>query len=145
MKKVLPFMIVALLVPGAALAKGPNPPKGPQGNKGKAKVLYVLKGKLSGYSPYDSSSSQNGSISIVVSRANRHGRALKGMPLTFQGEITANTKISLSDGVTVIADTDNGLVKVRAPKEPKSMSGSDLAAILTTSAVRQVVDQGPSS
>lgn len=145
MKRVLPFLIVALLVPGAALAKGPKPGKGPGTNHGKAKVLYVLKGKLSGYSPYDSASSQNGSITIDVSRANRHGRALKGMQLTFQNEITANTRISLSDGVTVIADTDNGLVKVRAPREPKSMSGSDLAAMLTTSAVRQVVDQGPSS
>ena len=49
MKKVLPFMIVALLIPSAALAKGPKPGKGPGGNHGKAKVLYVLKGKLSGY------------------------------------------------------------------------------------------------
>jgi hypothetical protein len=145
MKKVLPLMIAALLMPGAALAKGPNPPKGLHGDKGKAKVLYVLKGTLSGYSQYDSSSSQNGSITIDVSRANRHGRALKGMSLTFQGEITANTRISLSDGVTVVADNDHGLVKVRAPREPRNMSGSDLAAMLTTSAVRQVVDQGPSS
>lgn len=145
MKKVLPLMIVALLIPSAALAKGPKPGKGPGGNHGKAKVLYVLKGKLSGYSAYDSSTSTNGSITIDVSRANRHGRALKGMSLTFTGEITSGTRISLGDGVSAIVDNDRGLVKVRAPREPRSMSGSDLAAILTTLAVRQVVDQGPAS
>lgn len=145
MKKVLPLMIVALLIPGVALAKGPKPGKGPGYNNGKAKVLYVLKGKLSAYSPYDSTSSTNGSITIDVSRANRHGRALKGMQLVFTGEIASGTRITLRDGVTAIADNDKGLVKVRAPREPKSMSGSDLAAILTTLAVRQVVDQGPAS
>lgn len=142
MKKVLPCMIAALLIPGAALAKGPKPGNGPSGNNGKAKVLYVLKGKLSGYSAYDSSTSTNGSITIDVSRANRHGRALKGMQLVFTGEVTSGTKITLNNGVTAIADNDNGLLKVRAPREPKSMSGSDLAAMLTTLAVRQVVDQG---
>ena len=145
MKKVLPFMIAALLIPGAALAKGPKPGKGPGGNNGKAKVLYVLKGTLSGYSPYDSSTSTNGSITIDVTRANRHGRALKGTQLVFQDEITSGTRISLGDGVSAIVDNDKGLVKVRAPREPTSMSGSDLAAILTTLAVRQVVDQGPAS
>ena len=145
MKRVLPFMIAALLIPGAALAKGPKPGKGPGGNNGKAKVLYVLKGKLSGYSAYDSSTSTNGSITIDVTRANRHGRALKGMQLVFQGEVTSRTRITLGDGVSVIADNDRGLVKVRAPREPKSMSGTDLAAILTTLAVRQVADQGPAS
>jgi hypothetical protein len=145
MKKVLPLMIAALLIPGAALAKGPKPGKVPGGNNGKAKVLYVLKGKLSGYTAYDSSTSTNGNVTIDVSRANRHGRALKGMQLIFTGEITSGTRITLRDGVSVIADTDRGLVKVRAPREPKSMSGTDLAAILTTLAVRQVVDQGPAS
>jgi hypothetical protein len=143
MKKVLPVMIAALLIPGAALAKGnPNPP---HQNHGKAKVLYVLKGTLSGYSQYDSGTSTNGSITIDVKRSNRHGRALKNMTLTFNEEVTSTTKVSLPDGVTVIADNDRGLVKVRAPREPKSMSGSDLAAILTALPVRQIVDQGPAS
>jgi len=145
MKRVLPFMIAALLIPGAALAKGPKPGKGPGGNNGKAKVQYVLKGKLSGYSAYDSSTSTNGSITIDVTRANRHGRALKGMQLVFTGQVTSRTRITLGDGVSVIADNDRGLVKVGAPREPRSMSGTDLAAILTTLAVRQVADQGPAS
>ena len=145
MKKVLPLMIAALLIPGAALAKGPNSNQGTHTNQGKAKVLYVLKGTLSGYSAYDSATSTNGSITIDVKRANRHGRALKGMSLTFTGEVASNTKIVLRDGVTLITDGDRGLVKVRAPKEPKDMSGADLAAILTALSVRQVVDQGPAS
>lgn len=145
MKRVLPFMIAALLIPSAALAKGPKPGEGPGGNNGKAKVLYVLKGKLSGYSAYDSSTSTNGSITIDVTRANRHGRALKGMQLVFAGQVTSRTRITLGDGVSAIVDNDRGLVKVRAPREPKSMSGTDLAAILTTLAVRQVADRGPAS
>jgi hypothetical protein len=142
MKKVLPFAIAALMIPSVALAKGP--PSGHQ-NHGKAKVQYVLKGNLSGYSPYDSATSTNGSIAIDVKHANRHGRALKGMSLTFTGEVASNTKIVLRDGVTVITDGDRGLVKVRAPREPRDMSGSDLAAILTALSVRQVVDQGAAS
>jgi hypothetical protein len=142
MKKVLPFAIAALMIPSVALAKGP--PSGHQ-NHGKANLQYVLKGNLSGYSPYDSATSTNGSITIDVKRANRHGRALKGMSLTFTGEVASNTKIVLRDGVTVITDGDRGLVKVRAPREPRDMSGSDLAAILTALSVRQVVDQGAAS
>ena len=145
MKKLVPLLIAALMIPGVALAKGPKPGTGPSGSHGKANVKYVLKGDLSAYSGYDSGTSTNGSITIDVKHTNKHARALKGMELTFTGEITANTKISLPDGVTVITDGDRGIVKVRAPKEPKSMSGADLAAVLTAQAVRQVVDQGAAS
>ena len=145
MKKVLPFLIAALMIPGVALAKGPTSGNGPSGTHGKAKVLYVLKGNLSAYQAYDSTTSTNGSITIDVKRANRHGWALKGMQLQFTGMVTSNTKISLPDGVTVITDGDRGIVKVRAPREPRSMSGADLAAILTALPVKQVVDQGSAS
>jgi hypothetical protein len=144
MKKVLPFAIAALMIPSVALAKGPTN-QGTHGNHGKAKVQYVLKGDLSGYSAFDSSTSTNGSITIAVKHANRHGRALKDMSLTFTGEVASTTKVVLQDGVTVIADGDRGIVKVRAPKEPKDMSGTDLAAILTALSVRQIVDKGPAS
>src|SRR5439155_21511356 len=103
----------------------------PQGNRGKANVKYVLKGDLSGYSAYDSATSTNGSITIDVKRANRHGRALKGMSLTFTGEVASTTKIVLRDGVTVVTDGDRGLVKVRAPREPKVMSGADRGAVVS--------------
>ena len=141
MKRVIPFLLVALLIPGAALAKGKPPPKT---NHGKAKVQYILKGDLSGFTAF-SAPSTNGNITIVVDSSNRHGRALKGMSLTFSGMVTSNTKVVLDNGVTVITDGDQGIVKVRAPKEPRDMSGSDLAAILQALPVRQVIDQGTAS
>jgi len=141
MKRVIPFLLVALLIPGAALAKGKPPTKT---NHGKAKVQYILKGDLSAFTAF-SSPSTNGSVTILVDSSNRHGRALKGWSLTFTGMVTSNTKVVLDNGVTVITDGDQGIVKVRAPKEPKGMSGSDLAAILTALPVRQVIDQGTAS
>lgn len=144
MKRVLPFVIVALLIPGVALAK-PNPDKGTHSNHGKAKVQYILKGQLSAYSAFDSSTSTNGSITITVMHSNRHGRVLKGLSLTFDGMVTSSTKVVLGDGVTVITDNDLGIVKVRAPKQPKDVSGSDLATLLTGMPVRQIIDQGSSS
>jgi hypothetical protein len=146
MKKLLPFVIAALVIPGVALAKGPNP-KSPKNhtNHGKAKVQYVLKGSLSASTAFDSLTNTNGSITITVMHSNRHGRALVGQPLTFTGGVVSNTKVVLPDGVTVIADGDRGIVKLRAPKEPKDMSATDLAAILTALPVRQIIDQGPAS
>ena len=141
MRKVLPFVIAALVIPSVALAKGPNPSS--HTNHGKAKVQYILKGTLSASTAYDSATSTNGSITINVMHANRHGKALRGQPLTFKGEVTSNTKVVLPDGVTVIADLDRGIVKVRAPKEPKDISGSDLAAILTALPVRHIIDHAP--
>lgn len=142
MKKLLPFMIAALVIPGVALAKGKPPTKT---NHGKAKVQYVLKGDLSAFSAFDSSSNTNGSVTILVDSSNRHGKALKGMSLTFTGMVASNTKVVLDNGVTVITDGDQGIVKVRAPKEARNMSGSDLAAILSALPVRQVIDQGTAS
>lgn len=146
MKRVLPFVIAALLVPGVALAKS-SPTKGTHTNHGKAKVQFILRGQLSAYVAFDSSTSTNGSITINVMHSNRHGRVLNGTgtPLTFTGMVTSSTKVVLADGVTVMADNDNGVVKVRAPKQPKGMSAADLAAVLTGMPVRQIIDKGPSS
>src|SRR3954452_24355355 len=146
MKRVLPFVIAALLIPGVALAK-PNPTKGTHTNHGKAKVQFILRGQLSAYAAFDSSTSNNGSITINVMHSNRHGRDLNGSnkPLTFKRMVTSSTKIVLADGVTVITDNDNGVVKVRAPKQPKSISADDLGAVLTGMPVRQVIDKGASS
>jgi hypothetical protein len=145
MTKLVPVVIAALMIPSVALAKPGNPNNGGHTNKGRANVRYVLKGTLSTYTQYDSSSSTNGSITITVARANRHGRALKNMTLSFTGMVTSSTKVVLQNGATVVADGDLGIVKIRAPKEPKSMSGADLAAILTGMPVRQIIDQGPAS
>jgi hypothetical protein len=143
MKKVLPFAIAALMIPSVAFAKAPSPKS--HTNHGKAKVQYILKGQLSGFTAFDSSTSTNGSITITVMHSNRHGRVLKGQSLTFTGMVTSSTKVVLGDGVTVITDGDNGIVKVRAPKQPKDVSASDLATLLTGMPVRQIIDQGSSS
>jgi hypothetical protein len=145
MKKVLPFAIAALMIPSVALAKSPHSQKGTHTNHGKAKVMYVLRGTLSAYTAYDSSTSTNGSITIEVKRANRHGRALRGETLTFTGMVASKTRIVLRHGVTVIGDGDRGIVKIRAPREPRNTSSSDLAAVLTALSVRQVVDQHAAS
>jgi len=141
MKRFLPFVIAALMIPGVALAKGKPPTAGTHTNKGKAKVQYILKGDLSAFTAFTSPTT-NGNITILVDSSNRHGRALKGMSLTFTGMVTSNTKVVLGNGVTVVTDGDQGIVKVRAPKEPRDMSGSDLAAILMALPVRQIIDQG---
>jgi hypothetical protein len=146
MKKMLPFVIAALMIPGVALAKGPNPKSAKNHtNHGKAKVQYVLKGSLSASTAFDSSTSTNGSITINVMHSNRHGRALVGQSLTFTGDVVSNTKVVLPDGVTVITDGDRGILKLRAPKEPKDISATDLATILTALPVRQIIDQGSTS
>jgi len=140
-KRILPFVIAALLIPGVALAKSnPN-----NGTHGKPKVQYILKGQLSAFTAFDSSTSTYVSITITVMHSNRHGRVLKDLSLTFDGMVTSSTKVVLGDGITVITDTDLGIVKVRAPKQPKDVSGSDLATLLTGMPVRQIIDQGSSS
>lgn len=143
MKKVLPFAVAALLIPSVAFARGKPPTAGTHTNHGKAKIQYILHGTLSGFSAFDSGT--NGSITIDVLHANRHGRVLDGSSLTFDGMVTDGTRVVLADGVTMVADNDHGIVKVRAPKEPKDVSATDLATILTGMPVRQVIDQGASS
>jgi len=136
MKKALILVLAALAIPSVALAAKPAA----QGGKGAPKVTYVLKGTLSGYTAYDSSTSTNGSITILVSHANYHGRALKGQTLTFP--VGPNTKVTLDNGVTAITDGDTGIVTVRAPKK---IAPADLASTLQTYTARHIIDQGTSS
>ena len=138
MKKVLILILAALVIPSAALAAKSAPSA--KGGKGAPKVTYVLKGTLSNYTAYNSVGPVNGSITIVVSHANYHGKALKGQTLTFP--VDANTKISLENGVTAITNGDMGIVKIKAAKK---IAAADLAATLQTMPARQIVDQGPSS
>jgi hypothetical protein len=138
MKRLLPFVIAALVIPSVALAKG----KPPKPGKSAPKVQYIFKGTLSGYTAYDSSTSTNGSITILVKHSNRHGKALKGQTLTFTGEVTVSTKVRLHHGVaTGISGTggDRGVVKLRAPKR---IDPSALMSTLESTPVRQVIDQG---
>lgn len=139
MKKLVVFAVAALLVPSIALAKGPPSGKGP-GTHGKSapKVMYVLKGTLSGYTA--ASGSTNGTITITVAHANRHGWALMGDPLTLP--VSSATKIVLDNGATTITDGDLGIVKVRALKR---IDAADLASTLEATNAFQVIDQGAAS
>jgi hypothetical protein len=152
MKKVVPFVIAALMIPGVALAKGPNPKAGTHSNQSnKAKVMYVLKGLLSNYTPYmpatDTAPAQDGSIDILVLHSNRHGKLLRAdlnnqVPVTVA--IGPNTKFRLKNGVTQIADGDRGAIRVRAPRFAfKSANSGDILNALASSPAHMVSDWGP--
>jgi hypothetical protein len=148
MKKLLPFVIAALMIPGVALAKGKPPNTGPQGNHGKANVMYVLKGAVYAYTAYDSATQTNGSITIDVKSSNRHGRLLDGQS-GIQLSVGPNSKIELENGVTSIAASqpgDLGMVKIRAPRLAfKSANLSDVENALQNHAAHMVTDWGPAS
>jgi hypothetical protein len=147
MKKVLPFVLAALMIPSVALAKGPNPNAGSHTNHGKARVMYVLKGMIYAYTAYDSSTSTPGSVTIDVNHSNRHGRLLVGQTITIS--LGANTKINLENGVTSIAASqpgDLGMVKVRGPKLAfKNAVLTDLQTALQNQPAHMVTDWGPAS
>jgi len=148
MKKLLPFVIAALMIPGVALAKGKPPTAGTHTNHGKAKVMYVLKGQIYNYTAFDSTTSTPGSLTIAVSHSNRHGKLLVGQPpLTVT--IGPNTKVLLANGVTSIAAAapgDNGMVKIRASRLAfKSATVADVQNALMNQPAHQVIDWGPSS
>jgi hypothetical protein len=148
MKKVLPFALAALIIPGVALAKGPN--QGTHTNHGKAKVMYVLKGLLSNYTAYTPAANGNpavdGQITIQVQHANRHGKLLvDAQPIVI--DVGQNTKINLENGVTQIAASgDYGMVKVRAARLAfKSATLADVQAALLNQPAHMVTDWGPPS
>jgi len=147
MKKLVPFVIAALMIPGVALAKGKPPTAGTHTNHGKAKVMYVLKGMIYGYAAFDSTTSTPGSITIVVNHSNRHGKLLVGQTISIS--TGANTKVLLQNGVTSIAATapgDVGMVKVRASRLAfKSATLADVQNALLNQPAFQIIDSGPSS
>jgi hypothetical protein len=135
MRKLIVLLVAALAIPtSVAIAKAP-PSKG---GKSAPKVLYILKGKLSGYTAYNKATNTPGSITIVVSHSNYHGKALKTQTLTFTGEVMAKTRVKLHKGATTIANGDRGVVKVKAAKR------IDPSALLTTlegTPVKQIIDK----
>jgi hypothetical protein len=125
-------VFLALVVPAAAVAKGKPSDPGSQG-QGKAapKVMYVLRGSLTAYTPANGAS--NGSVTIMVKGANHHGASLDGKSLTFA--VSATTKI-----VGTYAANDNGIVKLRGPK-----AGLGDPSTFATLVAKQVIDQGAPS
>src|SRR5512133_2139294 len=99
MKKLLPFVIAALVIPSVALAKGKPPTAGTHTNHGKANVMYVLKGMVYAYVP--ATTSTPGSITMDVKSSNRHGKLLNGQTGVLI-TIGPNTKLELRNGVTAV-------------------------------------------
>ncbi|HJQ49937.1 MAG TPA: hypothetical protein VJ838_05445 [Gaiellaceae bacterium] len=147
MKKLLPFAIAALMIPGVALAKGPNPRAGTHTNQGKAKVMYVLKGMIYNYLAYDAGTSTPGSITIDVKHSNRHGKLLVGQTITVT--LGANSRVLMDNGVTSIAASqpgDSGMVKVRGPRMAfKGAASLDLQNALAAQPAHMVIDWGAPS
>ena len=147
MKRFLPFVIAALMIPGVALAKGPNPQKGTHTNHGKAKVMYVLRGMIYANTAYDSTTSTPGSITIDVNHSNRHGKLLVGQTISIT--VGPKTQVLLKNGVTSIAATqpgDLGAVKVRASRLAfKSATLTDVQTALLNQPAFQIADRGPAS
>jgi hypothetical protein len=132
MKKLITVLAVAmaLAIPtSVAFAKGPPLTRG----KSAPKVMYVLKGTFSNFQA--ATSTADGSISITVSHANRHGKnltnLLKSDTLTFA--VASNTRITFANGTTSLADTAKGMVKFRAPLL-RGASEATLAAALPSMA-----------
>lgn len=154
MKKLLPLAIVALMIPSVALAKGKPPTAGTHTNHGKARVMYVLRGVLSNYTPYvpatDTTTAQDGSIQIVVLHSNRHGKLLRSdpnnNPLYVTIDVGQKTKIRLKNGVTSIANGDRGAIRVRAARLAfKGATQDDVVAALANQPAHMVSDWGPAS
>jgi len=131
MRKFLIAMVcLALLVPAAALAKGKPTNPGSQG-KAAPKVMYVLRGTLTAYTPANGTT--NGTVTINVTGANHHGASLKGQPLTFA--VSSSTKF-----VGTFTANDNGIVKLRGPK-----AGLGDPSTFNALVAKQVIDQGTDS
>jgi hypothetical protein len=147
-RKLLPLAIVALMIPSVALAKGKPPTAGTHTNHGKANVMYVLRGMIYAYTPYDSTTQTNGSITIDVKSSNRHGKLLNGQTGVLI-TVGPKTKIELENGVTSIAAAspgDLGAVKVRAPRLAfKTATLTDVETALQNHAAHMVTDWGPAS
>ena len=130
MRKVLVVLIAALLVPAAAVAKGKPADPGSQ-SKAAPKVMYVLKGTLTGCTA--ASGATNGSVTITVKSSNRHGASLKNLSLTFA--VSSSTKV-----VGTFTANDNGVVNLRGAK-----AGLGDPATFGTLIAKQVIDQGTAS
>lgn len=131
MKKAIVFLVVALALPtSVALAKS-------HGTHGKSnpRVIYVLKGTLSNYTP--ATPTTDGQISITVTHSNFHS-SLKGQTLPFATTMT--TKVNFKNGATQITDGARGVLKFKAPLHRKR--DTTLVTTLTTNAkALHIIDQ----
>ena len=137
--------VLAFAVPGFALAQGkPSDPSSTttttttttsSHSKAAPQVMYVLKGIVTNYSA--ASGSTDGTLTLTVKRANRHGTNLtaylKNDSLSFA--VSATTKVVLHNGAAV-ANGDQVIVKVRGPKTAAAFAAA------TNLKAFQLIDQG---
>jgi hypothetical protein len=139
MRKLFVLFALALAVPGLALAAKPPAPGNSQSHgKAAPQVMYVLKGTLTAYTAANGAT--NGSVSLLVTSANRHGAALKGQTLTFP--VASTTKV-VTGTATAVTVNDKGLVQIRGPKTVTP--AANLATVLQALTARQIIDQGPAT
>ncbi len=103
-----------LAIPGVSLAKAPKPPKGeclPHA------VAYVVSGTLSsGSVTVNSDGTYSGSLTVQVTKANKHAKGDKGTTQTYTlasaklklhgenpGALTANSRVKLKGTITTLA------------------------------------------
>jgi hypothetical protein len=135
MKRAIIFLVAALALPTSiAVAKGPPAQPG----KSAPKVLYILEGTLSAYTP---AGATDGQISITVNHSNRHGWALKGQTLMFT--VTAKTRVTFKHGTTV--EQVNGAKGIVTVGAPKRIPAADLTTTLQTFNARHAIVQKAAS
>ncbi len=146
--KLIAGLVLALVIPTAALAAKPVPPPGNSGNshsKAAPKVVYVLKGTVTSY--VAAAGATNGTLAIANVKANHYRALLKGAPLSFS--FPSTTKIVFFKNATTISVGDKVIVKVKAAKTVPSASTATVTAALQAAppaaVIVQIIDQGSSS
>jgi hypothetical protein len=130
-----------LAVPGASLAKAPPPPKAQKCQP--HTIAYVVSGTLvSGSLTANSDGTYNGSLTVHVTKTNKHAKSDKGTTKAYtltnakvklHGEnpavLTANSRVNLSGTITTLAKKCNQTgftatitikkADIKPPKPPK--------------------------
>lgn len=114
MRKVFLLMLAAAMLALPVAAPAGTSAKGP-----KQQATYQLEGSLSAYTP--SAGPGNGSITIVVTKANNAGQPFLGQTLTFA--VTSSTHVSTKTKDGTIADGSRGQVQV------KTAAGADATGL----------------
>jgi hypothetical protein len=144
-RRLIATVALALALPGLAPAAKPPSPGNSQGGHGKSapKVIYILKGSLSNYTP---AGATYGTITIRIVYANHRAKTLVNprSPLSLTIIVSWGTKVVMHHHATTIADGDRGVVEVRLPKNTPAANLTRTLTTLPTVAF-QVIDQGPAS
>jgi hypothetical protein len=125
MKKLIVVLAVALVIPTSVAFAKASPTRG----NSAPNVMYILKGTFSSFTA--ASATADGSVSITVSHANYHGRAL--MKDTLQFTVASNTRITFGNGTTALTDGTQGMIKFKAPLL-RHASGATLDTLLPAKA-----------